>query len=206
MSRAAHGSPVKALDLSLNPGIASAPPAVVGELGGVGLSSLDLSDCGVPPEATAALASSMGEQGDSGALRSLKLRSNQVDGRTALQLLGCTQLHDLALFDNPLHGLGDGMAAELVTAMQEAHGLRSLDLGACRLPEPLVLELLSALAHGAAPSLETIELFGNPCAAGQMSGAISALNEARPTLDVAWKEAQRDAAELQHTMANPGAT
>ena len=159
--------------------------AIADGVRGGALRTLGAAGCAFGDGAAAALAAS------SAHLVVLDLGSSKVGATGAAALLASPSLRSLRLFDNP--AVGAGAAAALVPALcHGARALESLDLGACALDAPAIVALCAALRDGAtAPALQTLELFGNEAAKG-LKAELDAVRAARPALDVAWREAERE--------------
>ena len=120
-------------------------------------------------------------------LRSLDVGAARMRAAGAAALAAAPGLTALTLSGNPLND--DGGVA-IAVALSSAAELRSLDLAACALCADGAAALAAAITAGAAPSLHTLVLGGNPATEDDgMEGLVAGLRAARPGLDVAWRVA-----------------
>ena len=184
------------------PGGLSAAASVLldGIRGAPKLSTLSLAACAAGDSVAAALAGRARAPWTS-PLTSLDMRSNALSAKGARSLLRLPQLESLALFDNPQVGMaGGGDGSSLASGLDELppmSPLRHLDLGACGIGIDLLRAFSDALTSGSAPQLRTLELFGNGTddeTRVAWLDALAGLREARPDIDIAWKEPAGDAA------------
>lgn len=149
------------------------------------LNILTMGDCAV----TDAVAKAIGDCCQSYAhFTDLDLRSNRLSAVGFADVLRLPKLLRLSVFNNPQ--LGSASMWPLALACH----LQTLDLGACQLTAASIKSLSDVLCSGDGAELRCLELFGN----GDMDSRevwraeLARLREARPGLDIAWKEPAGD--------------
>lgn len=122
----------------------------------------------------------------SSAPASVDLCHNEVGTEAAAVVEALHGCSDIALFDS---GAGRCDVARLAAALAAPDcRLRSLDLGACGLGDAGCALLFEALCtEGAAPSLRTLELFGNDVSDELATRIEEAATEGTLRCDIAWK-------------------
>ena len=204
LERAAASGALKELTIARS-GLAGTPVARLADglaAAGCVLATLDASgNEGIGDGGAGCIAAAMDREGC--VLRSLDLSECGL-GAAGAELLcrAGSGLHRLGLRGN---SLGDEGAQAVAAALGEAveMDLRELSVAACGVGATGCEALCGALAAGAAPQLETLEMGGNEAAQGgveegeedptraRWSAAVAALREARPKLDVHWKAGER---------------
>lgn len=174
----------------------SAPSFIAGLAACNSLQVVSMGGCGMNNSAAEELRRASSLTSSSPHLTRLDCRSSMLGAEGTSALFRIQGLVHLELFDNPAIGResegleGSASRRSLSNGLSAATTLRHLDLGACALSATTFGTLSTALQVGGAASLRCLELFGNgdQHSVPAWKQALDALREARPDLDVAWKE------------------